>query len=426
MGFESIDPGDLSGAADRRERRREERRRARESAETGATTLRRTHAGRVLLATVATLAFATALGLLLMWPPAAKHAGQSQAFGGHSIRATVTTSRTIECPGPAAQRCRQLVVDPGEGRDKGHPQTITLGPVGTAPKVDSGAHVRIVAAGQVPTGAERYSFADYDRRGSLLWLGLAFAALAIVLARWRGLLALAGLALSLVVVTKFVVPAILAGSAPLLVALVGSLAVMFVTLGLTYGLSIPSLAAAIGIAASLLLTAALGAIYVSTTHLNGYSSDLSTVLSQGGVNVSLEGIVLAGVVIGALGVLADTAVSQASAVMALRHANPAQSARELYRGAFSVGRDHLTATIHTLVLAYVGAALPLLLVLQHSGVTLSDAINTQDVAEPIVATLVGAIGLIAAVPLTTMLAAQLARHVPAAALEHSGGHAHAH
>jgi uncharacterized membrane protein len=113
-------------------------------------------------------------------------------------------------------------------------------------------------------------------------------------------------------------------------------------------------------------------------------------------------------------------------VMALRRANPSQSARELYRGAFSVGRDHMTATIHTLVLAYVGAALPLLLVLQQSGVSLSDAVNTQDVAEPIVATLVGAIGLIAAVPLTTWLAAQLASHVPVAALEHDGGHAHAH
>jgi uncharacterized membrane protein len=123
-------------------------------------------------------------------------------------------------------------------------------------------------------------------------------------------------------------------------------------------------------------------------------------------------------VIGALGVLADMGVSQASAVMALRRANPALGPRQLYKEAFAVGRDHLAATIHTLVLAYVGAALPLLLVLQSARAGLFDAVNTQDVAEPIMATLVGSIGLIAAVPLTTGLAALLVARVPADALPH--------
>jgi len=130
-------------------------------------------------------------------------------------------------------------------------------------------------------------------------------------------------------------------------------------------------------------------------------------------------------VIGALGVLADMGVSQASAVMALRRANPDYSPRQLYREAFAVGRDHLAATIHTLVLAYVGASLPLLLVLQSAHAGLFDAVNTQDVAEPIIATLVGSIGLIAAVPLTTGLAALLASHIPPAALPHDH-HGHAH
>ena len=130
-------------------------------------------------------------------------------------------------------------------------------------------------------------------------------------------------------------------------------------------------------------------------------------------------------VVGALGVLSDMSVSQASAVMALRRANPSQSMRQLYRGAFTVGRDHLSATIHTLVLAYTGAALPLLLVLQSSNVGLGDAVNSQDVAEPIIATLVGGIGLIAAVPITTGLAAMLAARLPATALpEDAHGHHH--
>jgi uncharacterized membrane protein len=129
-------------------------------------------------------------------------------------------------------------------------------------------------------------------------------------------------------------------------------------------------------------------------------------------------------VIGALGVLADTGVTQASAVMALRRANPELGARAVYREAFAVGRDHLTATIHTLVLAYVGASLPLMLILSSANVTTGDALNVQDVAEPIVATLVGSIALLASVPLTTGLAALLVARVPPAAL--AGGHDHAH
>ena len=148
-------------------------------------------------------------------------------------------------------------------------------------------------------------------------------------------------------------------------------------------------------------------------------------LQQFTTKVSLQGVVIAGIVIGALGVLADMGVSQASAVMALRRANPGYGPRKLYREAFAVGRDHLAATIHTLVLAYVGASLPLLLVLQSAHAGLFDAVNTQDVAEPIIATLVGSIGLIAAVPLTTGLAALLAAQIPSAVIpEMHHGHAH--
>jgi uncharacterized membrane protein len=135
--------------------------------------------------------------------------------------------------------------------------------------------------------------------------------------------------------------------------------------------------------------------------------------------------VLAGLVIGALGVLADMGVTQASAVMALRRANPRLSAFGLYRGAFTVGRDHLVATTHTLVLAYVGATLPLLLVPRTTGVGVTDALNTQDVAEPVVATLVGSMALLVSVPLTTALAATLVRRVPAAAMP-ADLHTHTH
>jgi uncharacterized membrane protein len=224
---------------------------------------------------------------------------------------------------------------------------------------------------------------------------------------------------------KFLVPALLAGSSPVLDALVVSLAVMFVTLVLTYGVGAASLAAALGIAASLLLGTLLARAWVSFADLDGRTGELSSALVQQNSNVSLEGVVLAGMVIGALGVLADNGVTQASAVLALRRSNPNLSVGRLYREAFSVGRDHLVAMIHTLMLAYVGAALPLILVLSSAHVATTDAINGQDVAQAIVTTLVGSIALLASVPLTTGLAAVLVARVPATALG-SGAHEHAH
>lgn len=239
------------------------------------------------------------------------------------------------------------------------------------------------------------------------------------------MLALAGFALSLLLVVEFLVPAILAGSSPLLVAVVGALAVMFVTVGLTYGISPQSGAAILGIAGSLLFAGIAGTIAVHSARLDGRSgNDLSIYLQQTDSHLSLQGIVLAGLVIGTLGVLADMAVTQASAVMELRRANPQLGARRIFAGAFRVGRDHLVATTHTLVLVYVGATLPLLLVLQSAGVGTTDALNTQDVAEPIVATLTGAMALLLSVPLTTALATAFVSHIPPEAITeiHHGHH----
>jgi uncharacterized membrane protein len=198
---------------------------------------------------------------------------------------------------------------------------------------------------------------------------------------------------------------------------------MFVTVLLTYGLSPPSLAAYLGIAASLLLAALAGVAAVGAAHLDGRSGELATYLATQRSSLSLHGVVLAGLVIGALGVLADMGVTQASAVMAIRHANPELSARQLFSGGFRVGRDHLVATTHTLVLVYVGATLPLLLTLHASGVALVDALNAQEVAEPIVAALVGAMALLVSVPITTALSAAVVHRIPSAALA-GAGHAH--
>jgi uncharacterized membrane protein len=189
---------------------------------------------------------------------------------------------------------------------------------------------------------------------------------------------------------------------------------------------VQTLAAALGITTTLLLSCGLAAAGLALAHLDGKTDDITLALGNQDAELSLQGVVLAGMLIGALGVLADTAVTQASAVMALRRANPSLPARALYREGFTVGRDHLSATIHTLVLAYTGAALPLLLVMRQSQLGAADALNAQTIAEPVVATIVGCAALIAAVPLTTGLAAALAVHIPAGSLPEGGGHGHAH
>jgi uncharacterized membrane protein len=377
--------------------------------------------GRALGASVGLLAIATLAGLALLWPGGDRPDTRAGFGGGKTVDAHVDALRDRECPGPAPQRCRQLRIEVD-----GKTTLLTLGPVESAPDVDAGQDIRVARAETPPgaTGVEPYTFVGIDRTATLLWLTLAFAALVILLTRWRGVLALAGFGLSLLLVVKFIVPAIAEGTSPLAVAAVGSMAVMFVTVGLTYGLSAQSAAAALGIAGSLLFAALVGTAAVHAAHLDGSQSEYSAALSQAGAGISFEGIVIAGLVIGALGVLADMAVTQASAVMALRRANPELRGRPLFEAAFGVGRDHLVATTHTLVLAYVGATLPLLLVLYSIGSGTSDAINSEDIAEPIVATLVGAMALLLSVPLTTFLATALMSRAPVGTIPE--GHDHPH
>jgi uncharacterized membrane protein len=306
-------------------------------------------------------------------------------MGGATHGATVMRALVVRCPGPVAP-------------------------------LRVGERIRVQHAGA------GYVFAGVDRRRALLALGVVFALMLLVLAGLRGLLALAGLAVSLLVATRFVLPALLDRAPALPVALVGSLAVMFVTVVFTYGITATSLAACLGIAGSLIFAALAGTVAVHLAALDGRSNELATYLANSQHGLSLRGIVLAGLVVGALGVLADMGVTQASTVMALRHANAALSARALFRGAFAVGRDHLVATTHTLVLAYLGATLPLLLALQAGGVDATDALNVQDLAEPIVVTLVGAMALLVSVPLITGLCALVAHRLEPERL----GSAHAH
>jgi uncharacterized membrane protein len=336
------------------------------------------------------------------------------------------------CAETVATRCRSVTVRLLSGEDKGKQGLIQTTDDGVDPAVHVGDAVRVAQAPEVPgydygdRGTTAYAIVDFQRGGGLLVLFVIFALLVLLLSRLRGALSLLGLGVSLAIVLLFVVPGILAGKPPVLIAIVGSLAIAITTIALAHGRGPKAIAAMLGTVATLALTVGLAVLFTATTRLTGLSSDETYALRLADQHVSLTGLLIAGMVIAALGVLDDVTVSQSSTVMALRAANPALGFRELFGHAMHVGRDHVAATVNTLVLAYAGSSLPVLLVFASGALSAGQAVNLELVAEQVVGTLVGSIGLIAAVPLTTAVAALLARSLPREQLaaEASGGHVH--
>ena len=381
-----------------------------------------------VLALVLCLLLATVGGLVALWPDGSGGVELDESLRAPTFDAEVVALEPVRCQNPEATGCVRVRAELKGGPDEGRTTEYAAGESTSDPEFAKGDRVRL-ARHEVPEGSppgvDPYTFSDYDRRGPMTWLLLGFAGVVVLFGRMRGLLSLIGLGLSVAVIASFIVPAILEGKSPLGVAIVGSMAVMFATMVLAHGIGPKSVAAALGTTAALLLTAGLAILFTEVANITGFSSEEATLLQGVAGELSLEGLVLAGIVIAALGVLDDLTISQASSVMALRRANPAHGVRELYGGAIAIGRDHVAATVNTLVLAYVGASLPVLLVFSVGGIPFADAINREAVSQQVIGTLVGSIGLIAAVPLTTGIAATLAArgdiHVSA-----DDGHHHAH
>jgi uncharacterized membrane protein len=385
--------------------------------------------GRLILGLGAVLIGATVVGLVALWPVADAVKPPPGSVPGSTLRADVVAVRVTPCEMPGQEGCRVARARLQEGSETGRVVEFRADSAGRNELVEVADAVRLTK-NAVPPGADAskiapYAFSGFERRAPLLWLALGFVAIVVAFGRWRGVRSLVGLAISLLVVAEFVVPAIIGGRDPVAVAVVGAMAIMLTTIVFAHGAGAKSLAAILGTTFSLGLTVVLASVFTGLTELSGMASDQSVLLVVGQDQVSLRGLVLAGMIIGALGVLDDVTVSQASAVMALRAADPTQGARALYQGALSVGRDHVAATVNTLVLAYVGAALPTVLLFSVAGTSFGEVVNNESVAQEIVATLVGSIGLIAAVPVTTALAAAFARSLPVDGAR-SAAHLHAH
>lgn len=350
------------------------------------------------------IAVLTLAAVIWLWPSDAADPAQQQS-AAQQYDGTVVAVERERCPEQLPDEvngCGSAQVRLTDEADPGREIEVAL-PNGTgAPEVAEGDDMVLIRSSS-PDGAI-YTIVDHQRSTQLWVIAAAFALALVAFGRWRGLTALAGLAVTFALLLLFVVPAILAGEPPLLVAIVGSCAIMLTVLYLTHGLALSTTVAVLGTLVSLTLTGLLSAAAVSALHLTGVTDDLSASvgISQG---VNTQGLLLAGIVIGSLGVLDDVTVTQAATVTEIARANPSYRFAHLYRAGSRVGRSHIASVVNTIILAYAGSSLPLLILIIANNESLGAVVTDQIIAQEVVRSVVATLGLIAAVPLTTALAA---------------------
>ncbi len=366
------------------------------------------------------------VGLAVLWPGGApSHERTGVGFDRQTQQATVVKVVNLSCGsvnasgstptgdpatagGSSARQqangdCHKATIRVDTGKDKGRTFTEIVQP-DQSRQLHQGQQVVVAYEPSAPKELQ-YAVADVDRRFPMALLAGIFALAVVVVGRMRGVMALIALAVSFLVLTLFILPAILEGSNPLVVAVVGSSAIMLIALYMCHGLSARTSVAVLGTLLSLLLIGVLGSVFIGWAALTGNTDDNTGLIHGLYPSIDMSGLLLAGVIIGSLGVLDDVTVTQTSAVWELHEANPSMGWRGLYRAGIRIGRDHIASVVNTLVLAYAGAALPLLLLFSIAQSSVGTVANSELVAEEIVRTLVGSIGLVASVPVTTALAA---------------------
>jgi uncharacterized membrane protein len=390
---------------------------------------------RLLGIAVGLIGAAALVGLAVWWPGGSPDIDQESLGFSDRVEATVVTSVTGPCAaadldptaepttGPAVDPSTASTGDPAAGDGAG-PECIVVtarlttgaaaGEAATletstdfespVSRLEAGDDIVLNDAGTGVPDEVRYSFADMQRSTPLAVLAVAFAVVVVAFGRLRGLLALAGIVLSMGVLLVFIFPALLDGAAPIGVALTGATVIAFGTLYLAHGLNDRTTVALLGTMASLGLTAALAVGFAAAAALSGLASEESLTLLTFAPGLDFRGLLLAAVIIGTLGVLDDVTITQVAAVWELHRSDPVMGRRQLYGAGIRIGRDHIASTVNTLVLAYAAAALPLLLIYTQSRLAFGEVLTTETVAVEIVQTLVGSIGLVASVPLTTALA----------------------
>jgi uncharacterized membrane protein len=371
---------------------------------------------RVLIVSTGLIGVAALVGLVLWWPGGDPAIDRDALGFSDRARATVVASEVGPCPSAPATDpavadgdaidCVVVTARLTSGPSAGDTAVLEASTDVDTPvsRLDSGDDIVVNDSGPDVPDVARFSFADMQRSTPLGVLAVLFALVVVALGRLKGLLALVGIVVSLGVLLVFIFPALLDGAAPIGVALTGATVIAFFTLYLAHGVNDRTTVALLGTMASLGLTAALAVGFAAAAQLSGLASEESLTLLAFAPDLDFRGLLLAAVIIGTLGVLDDVTITQVSAVWELHRADSTLGAKQLYTAGIRIGRDHIASTVNTLVLAYAAAALPLLLIFTQSGLAFGDVLTTETVAVEIVQTLVGSIGLVASVPLTTALA----------------------
>jgi uncharacterized membrane protein len=384
-------------------------------------------AAKIVVGALIAIGVAVLSGAVWLWPSHQKVdiplPFQNTAGGAVTTEAGhVLSSKAATCGSPSAGGV--LTADPGQAPEGGAQCVQTLVAIDSGPNKGAntllessggpgqpnlavGNHIRI--SRQVDqAGTTSYAFFDYERTWPLIVLAAAFAVVIAAVAGWRGMRALIGIVVAFVVLVVFLLPALRDGASAIPVALVASAAILYAVIYLAHGVSLRTSAALLGTLAALLLAALLSWGAIELAHLTGMSEEQNNEVSAYLGNVSITGLLLAGFIIGSLGVLNDVTVTQASTVFELAELGDGSSRRAIFLGAMRVGRDHIASTVYTLVLAYAGSALPLLLLFSVANRSLGDVLTSESVAIEIARSAVGGIALALSVPLTTAIAAVLA------------------
>ncbi len=388
-------------------------------------------AARVVVGVLALIGLAVVAGAILLWPSGTKAdiplPFQNAEGGSVTTEAGQVTSTALgDCGSPSAGQvltaaptpgvagsgtCVQTLVTIDSGPNTGARTLLEFSRGPGQPNLVAGDHIRIFR--QVSQqGATSYGFYDYERTWPLALLAIAFAVVTVLVARWRGLRALLGIFVAFIVLVVFMLPALRDGAPAMPVALVGSAAILFAVIYLAHGVGLRTSAALLGTLTSMLLAAGLSWAAIELTHLTGLSQDQNNEVAAYLGHISITGLLLAGFIVGSLGVLNDVTITQASAVFELAQAGH-PTRRQLFSRAMRVGSDHIASTVYTLVFAYAGSALPLLLLFSVANRSLADVLTTESVAIEIARSAVGGIALALSVPLTTAVAVVLATPNPA-------------
>jgi uncharacterized membrane protein len=343
---------------------------------------------RAMWVGVGVCALVVLVGLIVLWPGGSDGAVTDPlGLDGEPVKAIAESVAEVPCSFDPLLACKLVgvVVEGGNRYELEQP-------LGSTISAGDGILVDLVDLGN---GVEQVVFYDFQRGTPMLLLLVLFVASIVVLGRWRGVGALAGLAMSLVVIVVFALPALLDGSNSVAVAIVTAGAIAFVALVLAHGRGLATAAALLSTLASLALTALLAWVFLAASKFTGFGDESVGFLDALGSQIDPRGLLLAGVVIGSLGVLDDVTVTQVSAVWELKRASPNSGFSELYGRALRIGRDHISSTVNTLFLAYAGASLPLLLLFSEAEQDLGSTATREVVAVEVVRALVGSIGLVA-------------------------------